>query len=96
MCSQNWIAGSEEDQVPQLVGRNSSPLKRLRQVEQLAACRVIPNILVLRPCDAVEAVECWQIALESMKTPSILVITRQKLKQTRLTYSAKNLCGFGA
>ena len=65
-------------------------------VEHLAACRVIPNILVLRPCDAVEAVECWQIALESMKTPSILVITRQKLKPARLTYSAKNLCGFGA
>ncbi len=65
-------------------------------VEHLAACRVIPNILVLRPCDAVEAVECWQIALESMKTPSILVITRQKLKPARLTYSAKNLCALGA
>ena len=65
-------------------------------VEHLAACRVIPNILVLRPCDAVEAVECWQIALESTKTPSILVITRQKLKPARLTYSAKNLCALGA
>ncbi len=65
-------------------------------VEHLAACRVIPNILVLRPCDAVEAVECWQIALESLKTPSILVITRQKLKPARLTYSAKNLCALGA
>ncbi len=65
-------------------------------VEHLAACRVIPNVLVLRPCDAVEAVECWQIALESAKTPSILVITRQKLKPARLTYSAKNLCALGA
>ena len=65
-------------------------------VEHLAACRVIPNVLVLRPCDAVEAAECWQIALEQMKTPSILVITRQKLKPARLTYSAKNLCALGA
>jgi transketolase len=65
-------------------------------VEHLAACRVIPNHLVLRPCDAVEAVECWQIALESKTTPSTLVLTRQKLKPARLTYSAKNLCAQGA
>lgn len=65
-------------------------------VEHMAAMRVIPNLLVMRPCDAVEAVECWQIALESEKTPSILVLTRQKLKPARLTYSAKNLCALGA
>ncbi len=65
-------------------------------VEHLAACRVIPNLLVMRPCDAVEAAECWQIALESKSTPSILVLTRQKLKPARLTYSAKNLSAQGA
>jgi transketolase len=65
-------------------------------VEHLAAMRVIPNHLVLRPCDAVEAVECWQVALESQKTPSTLVLTRQKLKPARLTHSAKNLCAHGA
>ncbi len=65
-------------------------------VEHLAACRVIPNHIVMRPCDAVEAVECWQIAIESKKTPSNLVLTRQKLKPARLTYSAKNLCAQGA
>jgi transketolase len=65
-------------------------------VEHLAACRVIPNHIVLRPCDAVEAAECWQIALESKTTPSTLVLTRQKLKPARLTYSAKNLCAQGA
>ncbi len=65
-------------------------------VEHMAAMRVIPNVLVMRPCDAVEAVECWQIALESEKTPSILVLTRQKLKPARLEYSAKNLCALGA
>ncbi len=65
-------------------------------VEHLAACRVIPNSLVLRPCDAVEAAECWQIALESLATPSIIVLTRQKLKPARIAYSAKNLCSYGA
>jgi transketolase len=65
-------------------------------VEHLAAMRVIPNLLNFRPCDAVEAVECWQLALESEKTPSVLVLTRQKLKPARLAYSAKNLCALGA
>ena len=65
-------------------------------VEHLAACRAIPNLLVLRPCDAVETAECWQIALESLATPSTLVLTRQKLKPARKTFSAKNLCALGA
>ena len=34
-------------------------------VEHLAALRAIPNLLVFRPCDAVETVECWQLALEA-------------------------------
>ncbi len=33
-------------------------------VEHLAALRAIPNLKVFRPCDAVETVECWQLALE--------------------------------
>src|SRR5439155_7946742 len=33
-------------------------------VEHLAALRAIPNVHVFRPCDAVETVECWQLALE--------------------------------
>ena len=65
-------------------------------VEHLAALRVMPNILVMRPCDAIETVECWQIALETVKTPSILVLSRQKTKASRLAHSAKNLCALGA
>ena len=34
-------------------------------VEHLAALRAIPHLLVLRPADAVETLECWQIALEA-------------------------------
>jgi transketolase len=56
----------------------------------------MPNLQVFRPCDAVETAECWQLALHSEKTPSILALTRQKLKPSRIPYSAKNLCAQGA
>ena len=39
-------------------------------VEHLAALRAIPNLHVFRPCDAVETVECWQLALENSAGPS--------------------------
>jgi transketolase len=65
-------------------------------VEHLAALRVIPNLTVYRPCDAVETAECWQLALKDTKGPSILALTRQKLKPSRLAYSARNLCALGA
>ena len=48
-------------------------------VEQLAALRAIPNHTVFRPADATEAAECWQLALESEKTPSTIALTRQNL-----------------
>ena len=38
-------------------------------VEHLAALRAIPNLLVFRPCDAVETVECWQLALAGQGPP---------------------------
>ena len=65
-------------------------------VEHLAALRVIPNLKVFRPCDAVEAAECWQLALEFNRGPSVLALTRQKLKPARLAYAADNLCARGA
>ena len=65
-------------------------------VEHLASLRVIPNINVFRPCDAVETAECWQLALKDQKRPSVLALTRQKLKPARIAYSAKNLCALGA
>ena len=65
-------------------------------VEHLAALRAIPNLQVFRPCDAVETAECWQLALQSQKTPSILALTRQKLRPARIAYSAKNSCAQGA
>jgi transketolase len=65
-------------------------------VEHLAALRVIPNLLTFRPCDAVETAECWELALQTSTGPSILALTRQKLKPARLAYSARNLCALGA
>jgi transketolase len=65
-------------------------------IEHLAALRVIPNLLTFRPCDAVETAECWELALQTATGPSILALTRQKLKPARLAYSARNLCALGA
>ena len=65
-------------------------------VEHLAALRAIPNLNVYRPCDAVEAIECWELALRSKDTPSVLALTRQNLPQLRKSYTAENLCAAGA
>src|SRR5690606_950909 len=65
-------------------------------VEHLAALRAIPNHLVLRPADAVEAAEAWQIALESSTAPSTLALTRQNLPTLRTTHSDENLSAKGA
>src|SRR5207248_10648303 len=65
-------------------------------VEHLAALRAIPNLLVLRPCDAVETAECWQLAIENAHGPSILALTRQNLPQLRLGRKETNRCASGA
>jgi transketolase len=65
-------------------------------VEHLAALRAIPNLLVLRPADAVETAECWQIALAQKHRPSILALTRQALPTLRTTHSDENLSARGA
>ncbi|PTW59659.1 transketolase [Breoghania corrubedonensis] len=65
-------------------------------VEHLAALRAIPNLLVLRPADATETAECWQIALENRNGPSVLALTRQNLAAFRAQLEEKNLCGNGA
>ena len=65
-------------------------------VEHLAALRAIPHMLVLRPADQTETLECWQIALEARKRPSILALTRQNLPALRHTYVAENLSARGA
>ncbi|MFD1791439.1 transketolase [Ochrobactrum teleogrylli] len=65
-------------------------------VEHLAALRAIPNHNVFRPADAVETAECWQIALQSTKTPSTLALTRQNLPVVRTEHREENLSAYGA
>jgi transketolase len=65
-------------------------------VEHLAALRAIPNLLVFRPCDAVETLECWQLALEAKDRPSVLALTRQNLPQLSQNFLETNRCAAGA
>ncbi|MCZ2203649.1 transketolase [Bartonella sp. A05] len=65
-------------------------------VEHLATLRALPNHFVFRPADAVETVECWQLALKSRGTPSTLALSRQNLPLLRQDYEEENLCMLGA
>ena len=65
-------------------------------VEHLAALRAIPNLLVFRPADTVEAMECWQVALEHKHAPSALALSRQKTPAVRTVASDTNLSAKGA
>src|SRR5690625_339154 len=56
-------------------------------IEQLAGLRSIPNLNVIRPADANETIAAWKIAFESKETPTVLVFTRQNVKnQTTTNY----------
>ena len=48
-------------------------------IEHIMACRAIPNLLVLRPADANEAVVASKVAFEQSETPSLILLTRQGL-----------------
>lgn len=65
-------------------------------VEQVASLRAIPNLHVFRPCDAVETLECWDIALRDRNTPSVLALSRQNVPQLRLERDGMNRSAKGA
>ncbi|MGA0077753.1 MAG: transketolase-like TK C-terminal-containing protein, partial [Pelagibacteraceae bacterium] len=65
-------------------------------IEQLAGLRAIPNLNVFRPADINETLECWQIALKSKKTPSAIVLSRQKLPYVNPSFTKENKCELGA
>ena len=65
-------------------------------VEHLASLRAIPNLHVYRPADAIETVECWELALTSRTTPSVIALSRQGLPQARREPLPGNPCGTGA
>ena len=63
-------------------------------VEHLAALRAIPNLTVIRPADAVETVEAWEIALNHTTGPTLLVFSRQDVPTIR-SAGAENLTAKG-
>ncbi len=65
-------------------------------VEHLASLRAMPNVNIFRPADAVETAECWEIAMKSKRTPSVLSLSRQGLPTVRNDHSSKNLSAKGA
>ena len=65
-------------------------------IEQLTSLRSIPNLNVFRPSDFIETFECWQLALESKNTPSVIALTRQGIDPVRLKNSARIDSSYGA
>jgi transketolase len=65
-------------------------------VEFLASFRAMPNMLVLRPADAVEAAECWEIAMNHRTGPCALMFSRQPLEAVRTDGSGENRSSRGA
>lgn len=74
------------------IGRNGPTHQ---PIEILASLRAMPNMLVMRPADAVEAAECWEIAMEHKGGPVSMVFARQALPQVRAAHVQENLsrCG---
>jgi len=54
-------------------------------VEQIPTMRMIPNMAVWRPCDAVESAVSWQQAVERKDGPSCLIFSRQGLPHQERT-----------
>lgn len=65
-------------------------------IEQIASLRAMPNMRVLRPADAIETAEAWQIALERTNGPTVLALSRQNLAPVRTDASATNRSAKGA
>lgn len=54
-------------------------------IEQLVGLRTIPGFNLIRPADANETIAAWKIALESQKTPTAIVLTRQDVDNQKET-----------
>nr|WP_194245680.1 transketolase [Donghicola mangrovi] len=64
-------------------------------VEHLAYCRATPNTYLIRPADAVETAEAWEIALTSKSTPTVMALSRQNLPTVRTEHKLKNMTAQG-
>ena len=75
------------------IGRNGPTHQ---PVEHIASLRAIPNMLTLRPADAVETAECWELALSQKTRPSSLIHSRQALPTLRDDGGPENRSAKGA
>ncbi len=75
------------------IGRNGPTHQ---PVEIMASLRAMPNMWVMRPADAVEAAECWELALAHQDGPVSMVFARQSLPLVRHTHTSDNLARRGA
>jgi transketolase len=58
--------------------------------------RAMPGLLVMRPADGVETAECWHLALQNAKRPSLIAFSRQDVPTVRTAHTADNLSAKGA
>ncbi|TCO70494.1 transketolase [Rhodovulum euryhalinum] len=65
-------------------------------VEHLASFRAMPNVNVMRPADVVETAECWEIAVTSAGTPTLMALSRQNLPCLRTEHVSENRVAKGA
>lgn len=65
-------------------------------VETIASLRAIPNLNVIRPADAIETAEAWEIAATSTGTPHLLCLSRQNLPTLRTKHTDTNMTARGA
>jgi transketolase len=63
-------------------------------VEHMASLRAMPNLHVLRPADAMETAECWELAIRRTDGPSLLVLSRQPVPAQRSDIG-ENRCARG-
>ena len=65
-------------------------------IEHVSSLRIMPNMRVWRPCDAVETLISWQDAIQRSKGPTSLILTRQKLPhQNRTGIQIENIAKGG-
>ncbi|MEQ1687578.1 MAG: transketolase [Sphingopyxis sp.] len=62
-------------------------------IEHLMSLRMMPNLLVFRPCDAIETAECWALAMDRTDGPSLLALSRQNLPALRRDASIRSARG---
>jgi transketolase len=62
-------------------------------IEHIMSLRMMPNLMVFRPADAIETAECWALSIKNDTGPSLLALSRQNLPSVRSEASMKSARG---